>query len=74
VGLAISFFASVRLIEAEAGLFLSVLSVLRLARLGSEVEDLRATRVKLVRDVRALVERHVDPELDRMFTTKDFYQ
>lgn len=74
VGLAISFFTSVRLIEAEAGLFLSVLSVFRLARLGSEVEDLRATREKLVREVRAMVERLVDPELDRMFTPKDFSQ
>ena len=73
-GLTLSFFASVRLIEAEAGLFLSLLSVFRLARLGSEVEDLRATRKKLVQDVRAMVERYVDPQLDRMFTPEDFNQ
>jgi len=72
IGLTFSFFASVRLIEAEAGLFLSVLSVLRLARLGSEVEDLRATRAKLVAEIRRLVDRMVDPELDRMFTDQDF--
>ncbi len=72
VGLTLSFFASVRLIEAEAGLFLSVLSVFRLARLGKEVEDLRATRVKLVRDVRSLVERLVDPQTERIFTSDDF--
>lgn len=72
VGLAFSFFASVRLIEAEAGLFLSVLSVLRLARLGREVEDLRNTRAKLVSEVRGLVDRLVDPEVDRLFTEQDF--
>jgi len=74
VGLAVSFYTSVRLIEAEAGLFLSVLSVVRIARLGSEVEDLRATRKKLVREVRAMVERLVDPKLERMFTRDDFNQ
>jgi len=72
MGLSVSFFTSVRLIEAEAGLFLSVLSVFRLARLGSEVEDLRKTRAKLVRDVRSLVERLVDPQTDRLFTRQDF--
>lgn len=74
VGLAVSFYTSVRLIEAEAGLFLSVLSVVRIARLGGEVEDLRATRKKLVREVRAMVERLVDPKLERMFTRDDFNQ
>lgn len=74
VGLTFSFFASVRLIEAEAGLFVSVLSVLRLARLGSEVDDLRATRTALVTEVRALVDRMVDPGTVRMFTGKDFRQ
>jgi len=72
IGLTFSFFASIRLIEAEAGLFLSVLSVLRLARLGSEVEDLRATRAELVTEVRRLVEQLVDPETNRMFTSRDF--
>lgn len=72
IGLTFSFFASVRLIEAEAGLFLSVLSVLRLARLGSEVEDLRETRKELVTEIRRLVERLVDPETARMFSNRDF--
>ena len=72
IGLCFSFFVSVRLIEAEAGLFLSVLSVFKLARLGKEVEDLRATRTELVRKVRELVDRHVDPGTKRMFTQKDF--
>lgn len=74
IGLTVSFFASVRLIEAEAGLFLSVLSVLRLARLGSEVDDLRATRKVLVTQVRALVDRLAPSETARMFTSKDFAQ
>ena len=74
IGLTVSFFASVRLIEAEAGLFLSVLSVLRLARLGSEVDDLRATRKVLVTEVRALVDRLAPTETARMFTSKDFAQ
>lgn len=74
VGLTVSFFASVRLIEAEVGLFLSVLSVLRLARLGSEVDDLGATRKVLVTQVRALVDRLAPDETTRMFTSKDFAQ
>jgi hypothetical protein len=51
---------------------LSLLSLLRLARLGDEVEDLRATRAELVTEVRELVEKLVDPEMDRMFTQEDF--
>jgi glycerol-3-phosphate O-acyltransferase/dihydroxyacetone phosphate acyltransferase len=67
-----SFVASVRLIEAEAGLLMSMMSLLRLARLGSEVEDLRATRIALVNRVRALAERFSDPTVPRMFTAEDF--
>jgi len=72
VGLSLSFFASIRLIEAEAGLLLSVLSVFKLARLGSEVEDLRATRMALVKEVRELVDRYIEPGTKRMFTQEDF--
>jgi len=72
VALSLSFFASVRLIEAEAGLFLSMLSILRLARLGSEVENLRETRKSLVSKVRALAERLADPDMPRIFTDQDF--
>jgi hypothetical protein len=67
-----SFIASVRLIEAEAGLLMSMLSLLRLARLGREVEDLRATRTHLVNQVRTLAERLSDPTVPRMFTAEDF--
>lgn len=70
--LSFSFVASVRIIEAEAGLLMSMLSLLRLARLGSEVEELRAKRSELVNTVRALADRNSDPTLPRMFTNKDF--
>ena len=72
VVLPFSFFVSVRLIEAELGLMLSVVSVLRLTRLGREVEDLRAMRADLVRRIRDRVERHADPGMDRIFTSEDF--
>lgn len=74
IALSFSFAASVRLIEAEAGLLISMLSILRLARLGSEVENLRATRTELVNQVRTLADRLADPTLPRMFTDKDFNQ
>jgi hypothetical protein len=70
--LSFSFVASVRLIEAEAGLLMSMLSLLRLTRLGSEVEDLRATRATLVNTIREMVDRNVDPTMPRMFTDDDF--
>ncbi len=72
IGLTVSFTASVRIIEAEAGILVSIVSVARLARLDAEVADLRATRVKLVGKVRSLVDRHSDPAMPRMFTEKDF--
>ncbi|MCH9026374.1 MAG: 1-acyl-sn-glycerol-3-phosphate acyltransferase [Proteobacteria bacterium] len=74
IALTFSFFASVRLIEAEVGLVVSMLSVLRLTRLGSEIDDLRATRAVLVGKIRALVNRLVDPDMPRLFTDKDFSQ
>ncbi len=70
--LPVSFIASVKLIEAETSLLVSMLSVLRLARLGSEVEDLRNTRAGLVEQIRVLVERMADPDMPRMFTKDDF--
>lgn len=72
LGLSFSFFASVRLIEAEAGLLISMLSVLRLTRLGSEVEELRELRASLVTTVRSLADRLADPGMQRLFTEKDF--
>jgi glycerol-3-phosphate O-acyltransferase/dihydroxyacetone phosphate acyltransferase len=72
IALPFSFVASVRLIEAEIGLLLSMMSVLRLTRLGSEVEDLRTTRTALVNRVRALADRLADPTVPRMFEAQDF--
>ena len=74
VALSFSFVASVRLIEAEAGLLLSMLSVLRLTRLGSDIDDLRATRADLVRKIRERVDRTIDADTQRMFTQDDFGQ
>jgi len=72
IALSFSFFASVRLIEAEAGLLMSMLSILRLTRLGSDIDELRATRAVLVSTVRALAERLADPDMPRIFTERDF--
>ena len=70
--LPLSFVATAKVIEAETSLLVSILSVLRLARLSSEVEDLRKTRATLVEQTRMLVERMVDPNMPRMFTKDDF--
>jgi uncharacterized membrane protein len=72
IALSFSFVASVRVIEAEAGLLISMMSVLRLTRLGSEVEDLRNTRTALVNTVRSLADRLSDPTVPRMFAAEDF--
>lgn len=72
VALTLSFFASVRLIEAEAGLLLSMVSLLRLTRLRQDIEELRATRAELVRRIRARVAERADPALDRIFSEDDF--
>jgi len=72
IALTFSFFASVRLIETEAGLLYSVLSLLRLTRIGRDLDDLRATRAELVARVRDLADRFVDPDTPRIFTDEDF--
>ncbi len=72
IALTLSFFASVRLIEAEVSLVNSMMSIVRLVRLGSELDDLRKTRQELVDRVRQLVERLSDPDTARMFTSADF--
>ncbi|NIA27662.1 MAG: hypothetical protein GWP02_06365 [Desulfobulbaceae bacterium] len=72
VSLSFSFLASVRLLEAEAGLFLSMISVLRLTRLGSDVDDLRETRANLVRKIRERVDETTDANTQRLFTQEDF--
>jgi len=72
VALTLSFFASVRLIEAEVGLINSMMSIVRLVRLGDEVDDLRRVREGLVDRIRKLVERLTEPDSERMFTSEDF--
>ena len=72
IALTFSFFASVRLVEMEAGLLYSVLSLLRLTRLGQDLDDLRATRADLVVRVRDLANRFTDPATQRIFTDEDF--
>jgi len=72
ITLSFSFLASVRLLEAEAGLLLSMLSVLRLTRLGSDLDELRATRADLVTKIRERVDRTIDADTQRIFTHEDF--
>ncbi len=72
VALSLSFLSSVRLLEAEAGLLLSMLSVLRLTRLGSDLDELRATRAELVGKIRDRVDHEIDANTSRMFTQEDF--
>jgi len=70
--LPLSFVLSVRLIEAEVSLLVSMLSLIRLTRLGPEVEDLRATRADLVQKIRERVEQRIEPGMERIFTNEDF--
>jgi signal transduction histidine kinase len=72
VALTISFFMSVRLIETEVSLINSMLSIVRLLRLGNEIDDIRETRRELVLRIRLLAERLADPATERMFTSADF--
>ncbi len=72
VALPFSFIASVRIVEAEAGLLMSMVSILRLARLGRELDDLRVMRADLVKRIRDRVESHADADLERIFTKQDF--
>ena len=70
--LLLSFYSSVQLMEAQTSLFVSILSLLRLARLRSEVDALRNQREELVETIRDLTDRRAPEDLDRMFTREDF--
>lgn len=74
IALPFSFLLSVRLLEAEIGLFNSLVSFIRLTRLGREVENLREARLSLVARVRDRVERLVDPGIQRVFSGDEFAQ
>lgn len=72
LGFTMSFYASIWLLEVQAYLLFSIVSILKQTRLRAEVEALRNIRASLVERVRALVDRMADPELDRIFTHDDF--
>jgi len=72
VGLTISFSASIWVIEAQATLLASMVSILRQTRLRAEIENLQARRLKLVEQVRQLVDRFADPGVPRLFSSQDF--
>ncbi|MDH3748540.1 MAG: lysophospholipid acyltransferase family protein [Gammaproteobacteria bacterium] len=72
LALTFSFFMSVRLLEAETTIVVSLLSLLRLARLGRDVDELRERRKALVEQIRQMVDRMADPDMPRMFTREDF--
>jgi glycerol-3-phosphate O-acyltransferase/dihydroxyacetone phosphate acyltransferase len=71
-GLTVSFSATIALLEAEAGLYRSAMSLFKLARLREEVEELREQRAQLVAKVRDLANRLSDPDVPRIFTDEDF--
>lgn len=70
--LVVSTFASVRLLEAEASLFLSTISMLRITRLDREIADLRELRRALVTRVRSIVDQRTPAGLQRLFDEPDF--
>ena len=72
VGLTISFSASIWVIEAQATLLASMVSILRRTRLRAEIENLQARRLKLVQQVRQLADRFADPGKTRLFSNQDF--
>jgi hypothetical protein len=59
-------------IEAQATLLTSMVSILRRTRLRAEIEDLQALRLKLVEQVRQLVDRFIEPGQPRLFSNRDF--
>lgn len=74
VVLVMTFFAMTSVLALETSLLTSMLSVFRLARLRGDVAELRDTRRQLVAQIRALVDKHVAPGTERIFTGDDFGQ
>lgn len=72
IGLTISFSASIWVIEAQATLLVSMVSILRRTRLRAEIESLHAARAELVQKVRLLADRYSDSAKPRMFSNEDF--
>jgi hypothetical protein len=72
LGLTISFSASIWVIEAQATLLASMVSILKRTRLRAEIENLQARRLSLVEQVRELADRFSDPDKARLFSNQDF--
>jgi 1-acyl-sn-glycerol-3-phosphate acyltransferase len=72
IGLTISFSASIWVIEAQATLLVSMVSILRRTRLRAEIESLHVARAELVQKVRLLADRYSDSAKPRMFSNEDF--
>ena len=72
IALSISFSASVWVIEAQVTLLASLFSILRRTRLRAEIDDLQATRLRLVEAVRSLADKLADPSKPRLFSNQDF--
>ncbi len=70
--LVVSTLASIRLLEAEASLFLSTVSMLRITRLDREIVELRELRRALVTRVRTIVDQRTPPGMQRLFDRPDF--
>jgi glycerol-3-phosphate O-acyltransferase/dihydroxyacetone phosphate acyltransferase len=70
--LLVSTLASVRLLEAEASLFLSTVSLLRITRLDREIAELRSLRRTLVTRVRSIVDQRTPAGMQRLFDDIDF--
>ncbi|HNP64897.1 MAG TPA: lysophospholipid acyltransferase family protein [Woeseiaceae bacterium] len=68
----VSFSTSLWVIEAQATLLASMISLLRRTRLRSEIDDLHAIRAELVETVRQLADRFSDPASPRIFTPDHF--
>tara|TARA_R110002096_G_scaffold18537_1_gene63123 strand:+ start:75 stop:1448 length:1374 start_codon:yes stop_codon:yes gene_type:complete len=69
--LAISFSTSLWLIETQASLLASMISILRRTRLRAEIQDLRNTRSQLVNTVRELANKFASSHKPRIFTPED---
>ncbi len=65
--LPLSFFATLRILEAQAQLLGSMVGLLRAVRLGHEVGALRGERERLVARIRAAAEAYADPAQPRVF-------
>jgi glycerol-3-phosphate O-acyltransferase/dihydroxyacetone phosphate acyltransferase len=70
--LPLSFFFSLYMVEAEVGLLLSILSLLRISRLPGDVAELRQERARLVTTVRTIADRLADPDIPRLFNPGGF--